>query len=136
MILLAETQTSPIVTGIVIAAFTALLAAFGWLVTSQVALNRSLSKAIGQIVTDFKIYITEQRERSKNKEYTCQLHRAQMTKDTKDMAFRANKIDASMLIFGKQLNDLEKRMGIVEADNSKKPVRRVRASKPPKDKED
>ena len=68
---------SPLTTGLIISAFAALLGGIGWLISSQVATNKSLSKGITDVVSEFKVAMSLIEERSNNQKTLCQLYRDQ-----------------------------------------------------------
>ncbi len=76
---------SPLAVGLIVAAFTALLVGLGWLITSQIQTNKSLSKGITDVVSEFKVAMSLIEERSNNQKTLCQLYRDQINSRQKDM---------------------------------------------------
>lgn len=71
-------ELSPLAVGLIVAGFGALLAGFGWLIVSQVEINKSLAKSITDAVNEFRISNALAEERSKNRDTLCQFYRANM----------------------------------------------------------
>ena len=78
---------------VVVAAFVALLAGLGWLITSQISTNKSLSKGLTDAVTEFKVAMTMIEERNTNQKMFCQLYRSKIEEYHKDLGERLMKIE-------------------------------------------
>ena len=93
------TEFSPLAAGLIVATFVALLGGLGWLITSQIATNKSLSrgitdlsKGVSDIVTEFKAAMAKLEERSENQKTLCQSYRAGIYGKQKDLEREIEKI--------------------------------------------
>lgn len=84
---------SPLAVGLIVAVVTALLAALGWLIVSQVQTNKSITRSINDIVTEFKVAMTRIEERSNTQNTLCQHYRSQIDNKNKEVLTRLDKID-------------------------------------------
>lgn len=84
---------SPLTVGLVITAFTALLAGLGWLIVSQVETNKSLAKSIHDAITEFKVAMSLLEERSNTQKTLCQFYRNQIDSRNKGIDIKIEKIE-------------------------------------------
>lgn len=91
---------SPMITGIVITAFAALLTAVGWIINNQNQTNKSLSqgvteisKAITEVVGEFKTAMSLIEERSQNQKTLCQMYRDTINQGHKDLKIQVGKLE-------------------------------------------
>lgn len=109
MILAISPFWNAVLTGSLVALVAALLAALGWLITTQVATNKSLTKSVQDILTDLKLYMSDQQGRAKVRELMCAQHRSGMSQDKKDLEHKIRALERRVAVMSRKIGLKEKR---------------------------
>lgn len=96
-------EPSPLVTGLIITLVGTLIAGLGWLITSQIATNKGLLKAIidlsdglNKIVVEFKGAIALIEERSTSQKMLCQEYRNRINDKQKSIDIELKKFETKV----------------------------------------